>query len=63
MEDVQELLKTWVGADVRAIAAEKKVTEMELSGQRPPAALVIEALKLRAEATAAKDNVLRLVVE
>lgn len=61
MEDVRELLKAWLAADTRATTAEKKVTEMQLSGERPPEEMVLQALALRAEATTAKDNVVRLV--
>lgn len=63
MDDVRELLNAWVAADVKAVAAEKKVTEMQLSGERPAEELVLQAMKLRADASIAKENVVRLVVE
>ena len=63
MEDVRELLKAWVAADVKAVAAEKKVTEMQLSGERPTEEMVLQAMKLRADACTAKENVVRLVAE
>lgn len=61
MEDVRELLRAWLAADTRAVTAEKKVTEMQVSGERPSEEMILQALALRAEATAARENVVRLV--
>ena len=63
VEDVRELLKALAAADVRAVAVEKMVTERQVSGERASEALIVEAQRLRAEAAAAKDKVMRLVAE
>lgn len=63
LDDVRELLRAWVAADVKAVAAEKKVTETQLSGERPTEEMVLQAVQLRAEASTAKENVVRLVTE
>jgi hypothetical protein len=61
LKDLQELLRAWAAADVKATAAEKLVTELQLSGERPSETMVLQALQLRAEATAARESVTRLV--
>lgn len=63
LEDLRELIRAWISADTRAVAAERSVTEMQLSGERPSEGMVLQAVNLRAEATTAKENVVRSAVE
>lgn len=63
LDDLRELIRAWIAADTRAVAAERSVTEMQLSGERPSEGMVLQAVNLRAEATTARENVVRSVAE